>query len=244
MNIFLSLGSTYPARIPFAAMDLGVNANDPVLGKISNGHVQLCPQNGPMKITQEVLADLQSKWPETKFRLHANARLLDKPVLFDLGTIEHFPEYRKALVKTLRYLGEGYSIHAASGKNAPVALKQIERCQQLEQDSGVPVGIEGLYPGVTGVFSTWADYALLLENDVRFAVDLSHLNIVRDKEGQAPEGLVEDLLGHPNCIEVHVSGNNGLRDSHESVEEGTWWLAVMDKINPNAVIFYEGRQRQ
>ena len=243
MNISLSLGSTYPARSPFDAMKLGVEAMDPVLGKIDTRHVQLCPQNGPLRLTKEVLEELQEQWPETQFRLHANARVLDKPFLFDLGTMDCYPEYRLALIELLKFLGTPYSLHSAAGKNTTSAKKQIERCQQLEQEAGVPVAIEGLYPGVTNVFSSWGDYALLLENDVRFAVDLSHLNIVREKGGLPPEGLVEALLANKNCIEIHLSGNDGQRDSHKTVEEGTWWLDLLNQANPHAVIFYEGRQR-
>lgn len=243
MNFSISLGSTYPAINPFDAMKLGVEAMDPVLGKIDTRHVQLCPQNGPLRLTKEVLEQLQERWPKTTFRLHANARVLDKPFLFDFGTIDFFPEYRLALVELLKFLEAPYSLHAACGKNTISAKKQIERCQKLEQEAGVPVGIEGLYPGVTNVFSSWVDYAMLLDHDVRFAVDLSHLNIVREKEGKPPEGLVEALLANKNCIEVHVSGNDGHSDSHKTVEEGTWWTDLLNQVNPHAVIFYEGRQK-
>lgn len=246
MKINLSLGSALPTKTPFRAMELGKKAEDPVLGPIGLDEVQICPQNGPMQLTEAVLDELQSVYPNTKFRLHANARLLDVPVLFDLGSLDRPGNgaYKSVLIRTLKKLKAPYSIHAGGGQNAPSAEVQLGRLKDLEDKAGVPIGIEGLYPGGASIFSTWADYARLLDAGVHFALDLSHLNIVMAQEGAAPEGLVETLLSHPRCMEVHLSGNNGRRDSHEAVTPSVWWLPLLDLIHPNATVFYEGRQRQ
>lgn len=243
MEINLSLGSALPTKNPFRAMELGVHASDPVFGPIGLKQVQLCPQNGPMQLTESVIDELQETYPNTTFRLHANARLLERPVLFDLGSMPRYSEYKAALVRTLKVLKSPYSIHAAIGKNAPTPAVQFGRLKDLEDAAGVPIGLEGLYPGGANVFSTWADYALLLDAGVHFAVDLSHLNIIRHHEGPAPDGLVEALLIHPLCMEVHLSGNDGRRDSHEAVKPGIWWEALLGGINKDATVFYEGRQR-
>lgn len=242
-EIGLSLGSSFPACDPFAAMELAGSVSDPVIGNIGIGSVQICPQNAPVKIAELVIDELAALYPETSFRLHANVRLLDRPCLFDLGSIERHPEYRSVLVRMLSFLSAPYSIHAGVGKHAPSALEQIGRCLALEEEAGVPVAIEGLYPGAGPAFASWEDYELFLRHDVCFAIDLSHLNILRHKTGFVPDGLVEALVSHSNCIEVHLSGNNGTRDSHERVNEGAWWLSVLGCVNPSATIFYEGRQK-
>lgn len=243
MEINLSLGSSFPTRNPFVAMESARCASDPVLGPIGSTHVQICPQNGPMKIDEETIEALREKHPETTFRLHANARLLDRPIPFDFGNLDSHPEYRQALVRMLRFMGVPCSLHAAGGKNPPSGMKQIGRCLALEDEAGVPVAIEGLYPQASTVFSSWEDYELFLNHDVRFALDLSHLNIVRNVTGIAPDGLVQALVASPNCIEVHLSGNDGSRDFHGILDEDVWWLPILDQVNPESVIFYEGRQR-
>lgn len=240
MIINMSLGG-FPCFSPERAMTFAsAGVIDLNLGKIHCGHVQICPQNGPEIVNERYIEHLQNLYPETSFRLHANARILPHSMLFDLGSMERMPEYRKRLISLLKFLGEGYSIH--SGRSETLE-QEIDRCKKLEEDSGVPVGIEGLYPGTNSPLSHWSSYEKLLKLDVRYAIDLSHLNIVRTKEGLLPEGLVEALLINKNCMEVHLSGNNGQKDSHDPVGEGEWWLPFLKNINKNAVVFYEGRQR-
>lgn len=236
----MSLGA-FPCFSPERAMTFASEGViNLAIGTINIGHVQICPQNGPEIVNERYIDRLRDLYPETNFRLHANARILTHSMIFDLGSMDRMPEYRKRLVSMLKYLGEGYSIHSGRSENLD---QEVSRCQKLEQDSGVPVGIEGLYPGTNSPLSTWEAYEKILHRDVRYAVDLSHLNIVRTKEGNPPEGLVEALLSGDNCMEVHLSGNNGQKDSHEPVGLGTWWLPLIENINKNAVVFYEGRQR-
>jgi len=249
-NVYISMGSSLPAVTPVDAMQaLQENPYEaPTVGKISLEKAQICPQNCAtnLQITTDYLDDLQERFPDTRFRFHANVRLLDKPCGFDLASMGHFPEYRTALVPMLRELGEPYTIHAGSRRWKVPLWAQINRCKMLEHEAGVPVGIEGLYPNGqdSNTASTWEDYETILNADVRYALDLSHLNIVRNKQGEAPNGLIRTLLESPNCIEVHLSGNDGLADRHLPIEEKPFWWDEFQNATITADIFYEGKIEQ
>jgi hypothetical protein len=242
IQMHLSGGSSFPCHTPEEFMGLArPGLSDPVLGDIHLGHVQLCPQNfGGGILDESRVTALQATYPDTRFRLHANARILEEPCSYDLGTAHRFPKYTARLVDMLRFLGEPYSIHAAS--NGMPIIDQVMMANILSKQAGVPVAIEGLYPSRSGnTVASWSGYAELLKHNVYFVIDLSHLNIVRQAEGEPPVGLVESLLGHSRCIEVHVSGNDGTRDRHEALRGNEWWLNLLAGVNPDAVIFYEGR---
>lgn len=76
----------------------------------------------------------------------------------------------------------------------------------------------------------------------RFALDLSHLNILAVQTGRYEHGLTREMLASENCIEVHFPHNNGRNDQHIPMdpESPPWWLEHVDAIGQNAVIFYEG----
>lgn len=214
----------------------------PVFGELSLQHVQICPQNfagGP--ITEERLRNLQGDYPGTHFRLHANVRLMEKGCQYDLGSAHKYPEYTDKLAPLLGYLGQPYSLHAANN-GLPISF-QVKNLRTLSRVSGVPVAIEGLYPGPRrNTVASWDEYGQLLKLDIPYAIDLSHLNVVMQKShSTAPDGLVESLVQSHNCLEVHVSGNDGTHDSHQPCVGDEWWINVLGSVNEKAVIFYEGR---
>ena len=242
MNLQISLGSSFPGKSPMDAMGrISSGFSDPLLGPVGFSQAQICPQNyGAGVVTVEMLEALQGAFPGTRFRFHANVRLLDKGCQFDLGTVQKYPEYTDALVPLLRYLGEPYSLHAAN--NGMPLKRQFQLAKRLTDLAGVPVGIEGLYPSRrANTLASWKAYESLLTADVCFALDLSHLNIVQREEGPAPDGLVESLLVHPNCMEVHLSGNDGCSDRHLPCMGDEWWIPHLGSAHAKATVFYEGR---
>lgn len=238
-----SLGSAFPGFSPEKAMEVATNIKKvPVLGAIGVSHAQICPQNyqgGP--ITLERIKALQEAYPETQFRFHANVRILEKGCQYDLGTADRLPEYTEELGHFLAELGQPYSLHAA-GNMRPLN-SQIRLAQNLTIKFGVPVAIEGLYPSRVGnTLSVWDDWKTVLDRDVYFALDFSHLNIIlKQLNTPVPVKLIEDLLASPNCLEVHLSGNDGLRDSHEACGGEEWWLDFLPLIKETSVCFYEGK---
>lgn len=104
------------------------------------------------------------------------------------------------------------------------------------------VAIEGLYPvkGNTLLISTWTEYQWLLESGLEYAIDLSHLNIVAKRSRKTERSLTEELISSPMCVEVHVSANDGYEDLHLPITDyDTWWLPLLGKIHPDAVLFCE-----
>lgn len=112
----------------------------------------------------------------------------------------------------------------------------------VRQHPNFRVAVEGLYPikGNELLISTWDEYKWLLESDIEYAIDLSHLNIVAKRSRKLEKSLTEELISNPRCVEVHVSANDGYEDLHLPINDpDTWWLPLLSKINPNAVLFCE-----
>jgi hypothetical protein len=209
---------------------------DPAIGAIGIKHAQICPQNyGGGCIREDTLDALMEAFPDTVFRLHANVRLLEKGCPFDAGTAFFYPDYYRALVRILRHIGQPYSLH---GSNKTPLRQQMGILRRLEDDAGVPVALEGLYPSPARDVWDWRWYAELGLSGFNFALDLSHLNIVVKQTGEMQMDLVKDLLESPHCIEVHVSGNDGVHDRHLPCSEDEWWLSLLDSVH--SVLFYEG----
>ncbi len=220
-----------------------VTIKDPVLGFIGTNILQLCPQ-GRDALTQETCERLVETYPHLKFRPHANIRVDDKLKMVDAVSILSDDDYVAKVgvaCKTLK--ADGYIMHP--GLKVSGSLSQvIEACKELSDRYGIAVGVEGMYPALRLKYhlSTWGEYQILLGAGVHFCIDLSHLNILKNSTGFVPLSLVRELLNHPLCLEVHVSGNDGRSDQHRPLEESVWWLPLMKDVNPNALVFYEGYQ--
>jgi hypothetical protein len=67
---------------------------------------------------------------------------------------------------------------------------------------------------------------------------------VATASGYVEWNLLRELLASPQCIEVHLSGNDGSADQHHAldVDAVPWWWSLLACVNPDAVIFSEGRQ--
>ena len=102
----------------------------------------------------------------------------------------------------------------------------------------MPVLVEGMYPTRDGseeyLMSTWQEYIDVMNSGLCYAIDLSHLHIVANREGQRPDWVYQ-LITHSNCKEVHVSHNNGRSDAHRPISERIWddlwwkeaWLSAL-----------------
>ena len=139
-----------------------------------------------------------------------------------------------------------YSAH--SGFRQEASFDQMLRnAANAATAFGVPVAIEGQYPKAGDPFlvSTWKEYEALMHSGLPFVIDLSHLNILVHASGERRDDLVAQMLGHPNCLEVHVSSNDGTGDHHQQCKLATrrmWWWPLLEAIHANAVVFTEGNQ--
>ena len=222
---------------------------EPIFGKLSSEHVQLCPQHSNY-ITEELIIHLMNTYPDIQFRLHADVRLKNKKG----KTIDliNFNEENRWYFKELANLSKLmkaplYSLHAGIRGNSNLD-ELFEKQQELQELFHCPVAVEGHYPFKNNhyLISNWAEYEQLYLSKLPYALDLSHLNIVAHRVGWDYD-LTQEMLSSKQCKEIHLSFNNGILDSHNlSLEENLslWgkWKTILEKRNKEAVVFSEGNQ--
>jgi len=211
-------------------------------------HVQLVPQSRGV-IDEGLCSYLKEKHPKTRFRLHANARVQFVHRIIDLS---EFAEDRgkqwfmdAARVSKMLH-APAYSAHSGRRENA--SLKDVFYAAQCLADwFDCPVAIEGQYPTKDGslLIDSWDEYRELFESGVPYALDLSHINILAKLSGEKDIPLLQEMLASENCIEIHVSDNDGSRDQHRICERKPWWHdLLMRYANPGAVVFSEGNHKR
>lgn len=246
-GINISLAA-YPARTFADALHLAstTHPSDPFLGALAIAETQLCPQNLG-QLTVEGVQALREQFPDVRLRLHATVKVLPKRVFSDLSSFNPRDAYWQTLAKVSQAANApAYTAHA--GRRSESSLKRVfDATRRAEDLFGCPVGVEGHYPTPKGkpdffLLSSWEEYAAMLEEPgLRYAIDLSHLHIVATYFGRYEKALVQELLASENCIEVHVSGNDGSADQHMAIHGTPWWAECLAHIHPKAVIFSEGR---
>ncbi|MGE4057209.1 MAG: hypothetical protein AB7F99_20670 [Vicinamibacterales bacterium] len=229
-----------------SALDrLIAGVDEPFIGAVSSRCVQLCPQNFGV-LDEAETESLRADYAGINLRLHANARVLSRHVLWDASTVTDATlPYFHALADRSRRLGaDTISIHAGNTEHASLA-QMFDNLRRLQDEvfRDVRVAVEGLYPHAKRpqLVVTWSEYEALLRSGLFFAVDLSHLHIVRAHEG-AHDDLVRALLSSPQCLEVHTSGNDGRRDEHALLTEEPWWFPFLSSAGANSVVFTESNQ--
>lgn len=250
-KIYTSLAS-FPGAYVFDACKMSQMHNeDPFYGALSGKKVQLVPQNRGY-LNEDIASQLVQEYPEVEFRLHANVRIEhDGTNVLKIVDLSNYPKYIQwfeAAARISKILNaKAYTLHSGYCNNA--SLQQVlEVCKNLQDLFECKVGIEGQYPTAKNdlLLTTWQDYAEMLESGCYYALDLSHLNIVQHRLGPN-EALCQELVSSNNCIELHISDNNGFADIHSSIKEQPWWHELFKYVqtyNPSCDIFYEGNLRR
>lgn len=245
MKVHVSLACWPGLRHADAVQRLAEPPNEPCFGRLSTAHVQLVPQS--MGVLDDALVDaLRAACPGTRWRLHANVRVLSRHVMADLsGFALHADWFVQAARISRRLEAPAYTAHAGRRSQAtlPQMLDNARRCADL---FGCPVGVEGHYPsgGDDWLVSSWREYQTVFASGVPYALDLSHLHILASRTGQRETSLVTEMLACERCIEVHVSANDGHGDWHQVCTEPAWWHPLLPHIHPKAVVFSEGNHRR
>jgi sugar phosphate isomerase/epimerase len=219
-------------------------------GKLSTAEIQVCPQH-PHFLNEELLDEMASLMPGTRMRLHATAPVSRRHFVGPRAWwSDESQGYWERVAELSRHIkASAYTFHAGTreGHTFDEMLDQARRFEQLFE---CPVGIEGLYPDVSEqnawFVNSWEEYRRLMESGVRFALDLSHMNIMAKLTREIDEALVVDMLSHPNCIEIHVSDNDGMSDRHQMMRPealtALWWAPMLQaaaQSNPGVLIFSE-----
>lgn len=245
MKAHVSLACWPGLRHEEAVRHLTAPPVEPCFGHLSTAHVQLVPQS--MGTLDDALVDvLQDAFPATRFRLHANVRVLPRHVMADLsGFTLHAEWFAQAARINQRLAAPAYSAHA--GRRDQATLRQmLDNARRCTDAFGCPVGVEGHYPTPqdTWLVSSWEEYRTLFESGVPYALDLSHLHIVTTRSGRCEETLVAEMLACERCLEIHVSVNDGRSDRHDVCTAPPWWFALLSAAHPQAVVFSEGNHRR
>lgn len=212
-------------------------------------HIQLCPQHIGF-ISEKSAKEFSSKYQNTNFRLHANARLFTKLKPFDAGSnLKENEEYIHNLKKISTILcSKAYSYHAPMSDffNWWGIRDNVLRLQDF---LGIPVAIEGLYPMKKKTYwdNSLKIYETFLNGDLNYALDLSHLNIAYQQmkivEQKEFTELAIKMINDSKCLEIHISGNDGVHDKHTPITGDEWWFNVLEQLtNQNAIIFCESKQ--
>ena len=216
---------------------------DPVFGEIDMRRVQLCPQHRGY-LGEAQIETFMARYPETEFRLHASPKLAGVPKRHVYGSnIPQNADWIERLVTLSELMvSRGYSIHAGLRQESTID-EMIGNVKRLEDRMSARVAVEGLYPARSDMWlmSSWQEYEKVANSGVGIAIDLSHLNIVARRHGRKDD-IVRDILSLPNCVEVHVSHNDGRADSHRKLtaEHEPWWLSLIQDAHAEADFFYEG----
>lgn len=244
MKIYTSLASFPGATIQEACLLANNGVSDPFYGQLSVNKVQLVPQNRG-HLDSEVVQALMSTYPNTEFRLHANVRIAHNGSnilkITDLSSYSKQKDWFESAAKLSKQLkAKAYTLHSGYSKNADMQTI-VENCKRIQDLFECKVGIEGQYPTIRNdlLMTTWDDYRFVMESGCYFVLDLSHLNILQKALGPN-EKLCEDMISHENCLEIHLSANNGKADTHSLITSEIWWHPLLQKANKNADIFYEG----
>ncbi len=244
----------FPGKPLESALHL-LNNNLPKDSLIKNwdfSNIQLCPQN-PGFISAKKAESLIGKYPSTQFRLHANARLFLEHQSFDSNfSLNDEYAYTKQL-KTINDIlnGKVYSYHAPM-KTEKSWNEIINNVLSLQDFLKIPVALEGLYPNRNIGNDFWKDtynnYLTILNSDIFYAFDLSHLNILYEQSNEITKkqiiSLSKEMIEHKNCLEIHISDNDGIHDSHKIIKEEKWWVEILNSstLNKNCFIFCESNQ--
>ena len=214
---------------------------DKIMGAVHAKHLQLVPQNRG-EVDDALCDELLNMFPATTFRLHANVQIGPRKVVADLSSFnDHRKWFRQAGKLSKRLGAPAYSAHAGYRKNASLA-QVLENARTASEYFDAPVAVEGMYPDANAryLLATWQEYRTLLDSGVPYALDLSHLNILKCAFGTCDAGFVRELLACERCIEVHLSDNDGDADTHAVSTEKTWWHSLLGSTAKSAVVFTEG----
>jgi sugar phosphate isomerase/epimerase len=214
-----------------AAERIALGVSQRLWGDLGVDHLQLCPQNSGT-LDEGVIDLVRRHLPATKCRLHATVKVMPDRFHGESAWLSATSRpYYKRLAQLSRYMGaQGYTFHAGT-RNGHGIADTLSMADALEDLFQVPVGIEGMYPDSRHqwLMSSWGEYRFVMESGRKYAIDLSHLNIVSRAGGRVDRGLLKALLTNPNCIEIHVSDNDGVADRHWFAHPDTtpWWAAIM-----------------
>ena len=204
-------------------------------GVLDCSQIQLCPQAAGI-LDETVIDRIRGAAPDAALRLHATVPVMQERFVRDRAWLNAGSRhYWQRVAELSRYAqAPVFSFHAGT-REGHTLEDTLAMARGLEEMFEAPVAIEGLYPerGQSWLMSSWAEYRWVMEREVPYALDLSHLNIVAAHERHIDAGLLRELLTHPCCTEIHVSDNDGANDRHWLPNPGRtpFWMPLLRELS-------------
>jgi len=155
-----------------------------------------------------------------------------------------------------------YSVHAGSEAlgATPEAtyarfLDHVGRLGELCRARGIRLGVETMYPaGAESSNQYLLQNAVQVERflqampDIDLVLDLAYLNLWKTETTLEKLHLLR-LAGDapvagaatPRLLEIHLSDNDGCRDSHTTITDHTWWVPYVAMFPPHVPLILESR---
>lgn len=168
---------------------------------------------------------------------------------FDTRYFERLTDWLAAMDIT------AYSVHGGSccPSDNPAAayvrfLCHVDQLSQLCRDRGIRLGVETMYPALSDtkqyLLQNTAQVEQFLHDlpSIDLVIDLAHLNIWKTETISEKLHLLQ--LAQDRLLEIHISDNDGYRDSHTAVSDRTWWLPYAAMFPPGVAIVLESRMNR
>ena len=129
------------------------------------------------------------------------------------------------------------SLHP-SNKSWELSLSKFDKkVREIEKILGIPLYIETMYKE-----SDWYNYEDLINDNrcgSKLLIDVSHVNIWTKNNKAHTEDIVFDLLKKYEVGGIHISSNNGSRDSHDLIKPDAWFLKYLDEWSDKYLVTWE-----
>lgn len=169
------------------------------LAPLADG-VQLAPGNPPSQRSRELVAALGDD--RTRHHHTFDPRSLKRAIYASDGAMLH--------------THERWSVHP------PLPREAIDYELWFARACAAPWATEVMYPGEW--LGTGAELARAMDARMPLAIDISHVFIQRCARA-IDDATLRRVFDYDNIIEVHVSANDGSRDTHQPLREDTFGLS-------------------
>ena len=174
---------------------------------------------------------------------------------FDRSYFERLTDWMAAMNIT------AYSVHpgSVSAHRSDTVNQWLDHLEQLAQlccehvpvcqrQRGIRFGVETMYPSLFDHTRrellrsrTEIEQFLTVLPQVELVVDMAHLNLWHDCS--TVEKLHLFQIAQNRILEIHISDNEGLRDTHTAINERTWWVPHVASFPSDVAIVLESRMR-
>jgi predicted DNA-binding protein YlxM (UPF0122 family) len=137
---------------------------------------------------------------------------------------------------------QAISLHSENKSCEVSIVKFDKKIKQIEKILGVPLYVETMYKE-----SDWYNYDDLMNGNrcqSKLLIDVSHVNIWTHNNPTHTEDIVCALLNKYEVGSIHLSSNNGSRDSHDLIKPDTWFLKYLDEWSDKYLVTWESLPTQ